>query len=191
MKRLPALPKAFPRRVAARCGILFTLISGAALAQTTGTVNPNPTPPEPAVKADVPPGGCMPIGLTASGEIVFPIQCKEFIDRERGKAAEQNPPAGAGKPTMADEKPAAAEQKPAVAEEKPAAGQLEAVAPPQDAAPEISKPTNKPVEAAAVPKRADHEPRKRATRSDDCSHYRTYDAASGTYRGYDGRRHSC
>jgi hypothetical protein len=31
----------------------------------------------------------MPIGLTASGEIVFPIQCKEFIERQRGKAVEQ------------------------------------------------------------------------------------------------------
>ena len=58
-------------------------------------------------EADVPPGGCMPIGLTASGEIVFPIQCKEFIDRERGKAVEQTPPAAAGKPVTADEKPAA------------------------------------------------------------------------------------
>ena len=132
----------------------------------------------------------MPIGLTASGEIVFPIQCKEFIDRERGKAVEQTPPPAAGKPAMADEKPAA-EQKPAVVEEKPAARQLEAAAPPQDATPEISKPADKPVEAAAMPKRADHEPRKRAPRSEGCSHYRTYDAASGTYRGYDGRRRSC
>ena len=31
----------------------------------------------------------MPIGLTASGEIVFPIQCKEFIERQRGQALEQ------------------------------------------------------------------------------------------------------
>lgn len=190
MKRLPALPNALPRRVAAHCCVLLTVMGGAALAQTTGTVNPNPAPAESAAKADVPPGGCMPIGLTASGEIVFPIQCKEFIDRERGKAAEQNPPAEAAKPTMADEKPAA-EQKPAVVEAKPAARQLEAVAPPPDPAPEAGKPADKPVEAAAIPKRVDHEPRTRATRSDDCSHYRTYDAASGTYRGYDGRRHSC
>ena len=186
MKRLSAFSNALPHRVAVHCCVLLTVMGGAALAQTTGTVNPNPAPAEPAVKADVPPGGCMPIGLTASGEIVFPIQCKEFIDRERGKAAEQNPPAEAGKPAMADEKPAA-EQKPAVVEEKPAARQLEAVAPSS----QISKPADKPVEAAAMPKRVDHQPRKRATRSDDCSHYRTYDAASGTYRGYDGRRHSC
>ena len=35
----------------------------------------------------------MPIGLTASGEIVFPIQCKEFIERQRGQAVERKPAA--------------------------------------------------------------------------------------------------
>jgi hypothetical protein len=50
------------------------------------------------VKEDEPPpGGCMPIGLTVSGEMVFPIQCKEFIDRHRGKAVEQKPAAPAAK----------------------------------------------------------------------------------------------
>jgi hypothetical protein len=73
--------------------LLLTVMSGAALAQTTGTVNQSPAPAEPLVKEDVPPGGCMPIGLTASGEIVFPIQCKELIDRQRGKAVEQKPAA--------------------------------------------------------------------------------------------------
>ena len=190
MKRLPVFPNALPRRVAARGCVLLTLVGGAAFAQTTGTVNPNPAPAEPVVKQDVPPGGCMPIGLTASGEIVFPIQCKEFIDRERAKAVEQAPPAAAGKAATADEKPAA-EPKPAVVQEKPAGRELEAVAPPQDATPGTSKPADKPAEAAAMPHRAGREPRKRAARSDDCSHYRTYDAATGTYRGYDGRRRSC
>jgi hypothetical protein len=40
-----------------------------------------------APKADnVPTGGCMPIGLTARGELVFPMQCRELLDRERGPA---------------------------------------------------------------------------------------------------------
>src|SRR3981189_3893653 len=73
--------------------LLLTVTSGAALAQTTVTVGPSPAPAEPSMKEDVPPGGCMPIGLTASGEIVFPIQCKEFIERQRGKAVEQKPAA--------------------------------------------------------------------------------------------------
>ena len=78
--------------------LLLTVMSGPALAQTTGTVNPSPAPVEPSVKEDVPPGGCMPIGLTASGEIVFPIQCKEFIERQRGQAVEQKPAAVEEKP---------------------------------------------------------------------------------------------
>src|SRR5579863_1349582 len=122
MKRLTVFQSALARRVAARCCVLLTMMGGAALAQTTGTVNPNPAPAEPAAKADVPLGGCMPIGLTASGEIVFPIQCKEFIDRERSKAAvEQTPRAAEGKPALADDKPGVAAQKPAVADERPAA----------------------------------------------------------------------
>jgi BA14K-like protein len=151
--------------------LLLSVMSGAALAQTTGTVNPSPAPAQPSANEDVPPGGCMPIGLTASGEIVFPIQCKEFIERYRGIAVEQ--------------KPAAVEENPAAVEEKAAAKQSEAVAP------ENSKPANKPAETVPLPKRVEHEPRKRAISLNDCTHYRTYDPASGTYRGYDGRRRSC
>ena len=69
-----------------RLSALFLLISGAAIAQTTGTLNPNSKPAE-----DVPPGGCMPIGMTASGEMVFPIQCKGIIERGRGGPLEQKP----------------------------------------------------------------------------------------------------
>jgi hypothetical protein len=136
--------------------LLLTVTSGVALAQT-GTVNPSP---------DVPPGGCMPIGLTASGEIVFPIQCKEFIERQRGKALEQ---------------------KPAGVEEKPATKQSEGVAP-------NSKPAIKPVETVPLPKRVEDAPRERAKSRDDryCfEHYRSYDPESGTYTGYDGQRRPC
>lgn len=71
--------------------LLLLVVSGTSVAQTTGTLNPSPTPTEPSAKEDVPPGGCMPIGMTASGEIVFPIQCKEIIERERGKTVQQKP----------------------------------------------------------------------------------------------------
>src|SRR5258705_11392351 len=80
--------------------LLLTVTSGAAFAQTTVTVDPSPSPAEPSMKEDVPPGGCMPIGLTASGEIVFPIQCKEFIERQRGQAEERKPAALAGRPAV-------------------------------------------------------------------------------------------
>jgi hypothetical protein len=35
----------------------------------------------------LPTGGCKPIGLTANGEMVFPLQCRELVERQRGPAA--------------------------------------------------------------------------------------------------------
>ena len=170
---------------------LLSVMSGAALAETTGAVNPSSTPAQPSANEDVPPGGCMPIGLTTSGEIVFPIQCKEFIERHRGAAVEQKPaleqkPAAVeAKPVAVEAKPAAVEQRPAAVEEKPVAKQSESVAP------EDSKPANKPVQTAPLQRRVEHEPHPRAMRSDSCKSYRTYDPVSATYRGYDGQRRSC
>jgi hypothetical protein len=178
--------------------LLLSVMSGAALAETTGAVNPSAAPAQPSANEDVPPGGCMPIGLTTSGEIVFPIQCKEFIERHRGAAVEQKPaleqkPAAVeakpvaveAKPAAVEATPAAVEQRPAAVEEKPAAKQSESVAP------EDSKPANKPVQTVPLQKRVEHEPHPRAMRSDSCKSYRTYDPVSATYRGYDGQRRSC
>jgi hypothetical protein len=193
--------------------LLLSVMSGAALAETTGAVNPSAAPAQPSANEDVPPGGCMPIGMTTSGEIVFPIQCKEFIERHRGAAVEQKPAsveakpvAVEAKPTAVEQKPAAVEakpvaveakpaaveatpaaveQRPAAVEEKPAAKQSESVAP------EDSKPANKPVQTVPLQKRVEHEPHPRAMRSDSCKSYRTYDPVSATYRGYDGQRRSC
>jgi hypothetical protein len=145
--------------------LLLSVMSGSVLAQTTGTVNPSATPAESPGKDDVPPGGCMPIGMTASGEMVFPIQCKAIIERERGKAVEQSPSA---------------------IEQKPAAKQSKAVTP------ESSNPVIKP--AAPVPKHVEHaepKPRERAVRRGGCQNFQSYDPESGTYTGYDGQRHSC
>jgi len=146
------------------------MVSSPALAQTTGAVNPSPTPAEPSAKESVPLGGCMPIGLTASGEMVFPILCKEFIEQHREKDMEQ---------------------KPAVAEEKVTAKPAETAAPSEDVMPENSKSTDKPVETILSQKIPKHELRERAMNQDGCQHYRTYDSASATYRSYDGRRRSC
>jgi BA14K-like protein len=71
------------------------------------------------------------------------------------------------------------EQKPAALEDGPAAKQSEGVAR------ENSKPEIKPVETV-TPKRAMSQ-----NVGYRCQHYRTYDPASGSYRGYDGRRRSC
>jgi hypothetical protein len=77
--------------------LFFMVASNAAFAQATGTVDPSPALAEPSTK-EVPSGACMPIGLTASGEIVFPIQCKEFIERQRGPVVELKPAASEEKP---------------------------------------------------------------------------------------------
>jgi hypothetical protein len=197
MRRSLVLHIAIARRVVAQC-LFFMATSGVAFAQITGTVNPNPAAAEPPAKEDVPPGSCMPIGLTVSGEIVFPIQCKEFIEREREKTAERSA---------------------AVAGEKPVAKQSEVVAPSEAVVLEngkaADKPSDKPADKPAdkladkpadkladkplepaSSRRIEHQARmrtisSRAAGSDDCTHYRTYDPSSGTYRGYDGRVRSC
>src|ERR1700676_2367267 len=98
----------------------------------------------------------------------------------------------------------AVEQKPAAVEERPRislpawANNDAFVKPAQaakqpDVAPDNSKPAIK-LETVPLPKRVEHEPRGRAMSADHgygCQHYRTYDPASGTYKGYDGQRHSC
>jgi hypothetical protein len=98
----------------------------------------------------------------------------------------------------------AVEQKPAAMEERPRislpawANNDAFVKPAQaakqpDVAPDNSKPAIK-LETVPLPKRVEHEPRGRAMSADHgygCQHYRTYDPASGTYKGYDGQRHSC
>jgi hypothetical protein len=177
------------------CALLL-VTGGALIAQTTGSVDPNHGPVEPSAKQDVdpPPGGCMPIGVTASGEIVFPLQCMGFIERQQGTAVREKPaatdqkrPAAEDNPAAAAEKPPATEEKPAAVEEKPPIKQSEA------AVPEINKPADNPVREAPIPlqKRAEQEPRERPVGPTGCRRFRTYDPVSGTYRSYDGRRRSC
>jgi len=140
---LVATTFAVPASGAFALAILLSLMSGSTLAQTTGTANPSSAPAETSTKEDIPPGGCMPIGMTASGEMVFPIQCKAIIEREGGQVVEQ--------------KPAGVEEKPVGDEEKPATKQSE------DVAPKNSQPAIKPVETVSLPKRVEHKPRERAS----------------------------
>ena len=230
MKHLLAFQSGLACRAGALGCVLLAVTSGAALAQTTGAVNPKPAQVEPSVTEEPPPGGCMPIGLTASGEIVFPFQCKAFIERQ--KAADQKPAAAENmkpaaveqkpdaaedktgakqpaatetsaiaevKPAAADDKPAAAEKKAAAAEEKPVAVEEKTAAKQQDRmAPDTSKPATEPLDPVPLPRRAERTERSgRAERAErivgppGCTHFRTYDSASGTYRTYEGRRREC
>src|SRR6266568_4119638 len=169
--------------------VFLPLMSSAALAQTTGALDPSPAPAKPSVSEDVPPGGCMPIGLTAAGEIVFPIQCRALIERARGNAVEQKPAAAGGKSATVEEKPAALEQKPAAVEEKPTIGEARlstveekpaaAEAKPaaaeektaakqsDDVAPEDSKPANQSLETVPLPKHGER--RQRAASGESCT----------------------
>jgi len=62
------------------------LFSASVLAQTNNdSSNLDRRDPRPESQTgNIPPGGCTPIGLTARGDLVFPLQCRELIERERG-----------------------------------------------------------------------------------------------------------
>jgi hypothetical protein len=74
---------------------LVLLLVTTALAQTNSDAAKPAS--EPAIETDlpkidsVPPGGCMPIGLTARGDLVFPMQCRELLERQRGPLSEEHP----------------------------------------------------------------------------------------------------
>jgi len=149
---------------------LLFLMNSAVLAQTTGTINPSATPAESSGKEDVPPGSCMPIGMTASREMVFPVQCRELIEQHRGKTGEQNSVA------VEEKKPAQQSETPAPESSKPAIKPVETV---------------KPVEAVSEPKHAERSRPLHDTRRGGCQDLATYDPRSYTYKGYDGQRHAC
>jgi hypothetical protein len=183
-----------------------------------------------------PPGGCTPIGITVSGEIVFPLTCKDFIERhkaaDRASSAAETKPATAeaskapdaaeagkaptdveaskaqttgeassaaaaveaskaptapesGKPDEKDAKPAAAKA-PADEADPPVANKQAAIAP---TTADSVKSSGEPATTAALSKRT--RARNRVAGSPGCTRFRTYDAASGTYRDYGGHRRPC
>jgi outer membrane biosynthesis protein TonB len=180
--------------------VVFAMTSGLALAQTTGTLNPNPLPP-PADKNDLPAGSCMPIGVTAAGDLVFPFQCKTLLDQTRGRAAADETAAAARKPAV-DDAPVASDEKSAsrdeaIVEKQPEpstekqpdqpAQKQQTAATPQDE----NRSIEVPVKAAPPSRRSQRESRKRIAGSSGCTHYRTYNSASASYRDYGGHLRQC
>lgn len=206
-----------------------------------------------AVDDGPPPGGCTPIGVTASGDIVFPMTCRDFIERHKaadraataaaetkpatpeaskvsdavetakapaaetvkaptaaesskalttGEASGASAAADVGAPTAveaskaptapdsgkADEKDVRLAPVKAAGDEsdRPATKQA-AVAPPESADP--VKPSADPATTAALDKRA--KGRNRVAGAPNCTRFRTYNAASGTYRDFSGQRRPC
>ena len=194
-------------RGGAVCLVLLGVTSGAALPQTVDSKNPRTAPAEPPAPA----ADCLPIGLTVSGEIVFPFQCKDFIERQknvnqknaadgnqRPTAADQKPDAAeektaakqsAATDAIAEVKPVTAERKPAIAQERPAAVEEKHVARQRETVvPENSQPATETVGTVALPKREAREP---SIGPPGCTHFRSYNPASGTYKTYDRQRRRC
>src|SRR5260370_41286614 len=105
---------------------------------------------------NLPAGSCMPIGLTARGDIVFPWECRELIEKQRGPVSEdiQNPPKNSASKEPAKE-PASQSARP----------QQVAVAPEQS-----------PAQPKATTK-DDHQPYSRSRRSFSRQHRRVDDDA--------------
>jgi len=114
------------------------------------------------------------------------------VVEEKPAAAPEKPAVAEDKPPLAKDKSAVVEDKPAAAEEKPTTADAKAATKPSDdAAIDNSQPGIKPGDTIPLPKRADRRLREHAAGVPGCTGFRTYDAASGTYRGFDGRTHPC
>jgi|GEM_PF-958354 len=183
-------------------------------------------------EAGPPPGGCTPIGVTASGEIVFPLTCKDFI--EQHKAADRRSSGADIKPTPAEiskapeasmapttaearrapataeaskppadteptKPPTATDNSPADKEEKPAAAQALVDPAGRPAANQGAGAPDKtgnseaePATTAALPKRGKGRNRVAGTAATPgCTKFRSYDAATASYRDFNGQRRPC
>ncbi len=123
--------------------------------------------PQPRLSDDgPPPGGCTPIGVTVSGEVVFPMTCRDFI--ERHKAADRAATAAETKPATAEASKAPdaveadkalttgdASKAPATADVGSAPAAVEASKAPT--APNSGKPDEKDAKPAAAKAPADEE----------------------------------
>jgi len=247
------------------CGFfLFQVALSSVFAQSAGTLAASPAPAADTAKDDAkdsaPFGGCEPIGMTASGELVFPLECKHKIQLQPAPvASEEKPSATDDKPVVAaDAKPAVVDAPEKTAEDKPIAAPPSAigakpptaetlaaadkmpapaeqkpveVTPSQQAVgkvasekPEASKLEDAKAESETSPKKSGRRAASRqapakqiATRQvvatakpvaafahvDEkaaavqtagvlpCAQYRSYNPASKSYRGFDGRMHAC
>ena len=121
------------------CGVfLFQVVVGVPLAQSAEIGGAPPSTGEATKeigKEGGPFGGCEPIGLTASGELVFPLDCKKLIKKPaEAPVAADDPATADDKTASTDARPAvpsqsAAADKPAAADAQPAASETAAVTP--------------------------------------------------------------
>jgi hypothetical protein len=203
----------FSLKTSILCGVLVAGMGYEAGAQTTGTVTPVPAdistkdqPSSPSSAKEGPPaGGCMPIGVTVSGEIVFPFQCKDFIDQHKAAKQDQVAPAQ-DKPDTTQETAAAKQPESAAADVKApetgapevqatkaavsetAAQEAKAI---ETATPDSAKPAAELVVKTPKSKRAGLDSPTLTKGPPGCTHFRTYDPGSKTYVAYGGGRRPC
>ena len=198
--------------------LAWLLVSLPAFAQTTGTVTPG-NANDPLAQEEPPPGGCMPIGITAAGETVFPYVCKGFIEAHKGKASPQASEtrdqvearpsinaaaAPAGPAVNAAAAPAVSATNAAAA---PAVNSATAAAAAAVTAPSVNEASAPTVEEKAVAKpdepaasRTDQAPaakreqrptRRAAGAPPNCAQFRTFDSVTGMYRDFTGQARPC
>jgi len=157
--------------------LLLGVVCSAALAQTTGSMDPTGDRSSSGAKPEPPPGGCTPIGVTASGEIVFPLLCKDFLERFR----------------LSSQKAAGVDvsQKPETEKNSPVGAAGEKTDKPSETTGSVElEPAAEPAEKASLAKG----PAGRLTGRRapiDCTRFRSYDPASRTYRDFHGRQRPC
>jgi hypothetical protein len=76
----------------------------AALIVVLSAMSLSDTRAEDASAKSQPQGSCMPIGLTASGELVFPWDCRAIIEKQRGPVS-MNLPSSPTEPSVKDQGP--------------------------------------------------------------------------------------
>jgi len=122
-----------------------------------------------------------------------PTEENPAVAQDKPAAVPQKPPVPDAKPAVVEQKPPPAEEKPAVGHKKPALKQKsvarQSVSAVLSGGAEHSK-SVQPARTARLLTRVAHKPRER-TMVMLCTHFRTYNPSSKTYRGYDGQTHSC
>lgn len=171
--------------------ILFLVsMTGIGLAQTGATSDPNMTAAEPAAKQEPPPGGCMPIGLTASGEMVFPLSCRTLIERY---SADRKRPADA---ETTSQIPSGREEVPSTQSVNPANASRLGEAPPQQDRPTQSPDTPRPGPVETTPPSvglpsSGVKPQQGRIGPFGCTRFRTYNPRTEDFRDFNGQRRPC
>ena len=172
-------------------GILLTMACGGAFADETTSLGAS-NAEIPSNSSEPAPGACLPIGVTASGEVVFPLLCKSFLERNKGgaAAAAEQKPAPEERPATTDNQ--AGERSDQIVVHQPEASPSESAggAPsPTETVSSIKSPGILSKPARSTKKHLRHMSRTKGSRG--CMHYRTFDPNSETYRDYSGRRRMC